>query len=183
MNLPQLESELEQLIPRVARGDREAFSRLYDLTASRLNAVISRIVRKPELAEEALQDAFIRIWQKASLYDARHARSFGWIVAIARNQAIDLKRRFAERLSDASESTHELEIAVPAEAESSLEMAKLRSCLTQLPEERQSLVLLAYYEGYSREELAARFSRPVTTIKTVLRRSLKLLKECLDGRS
>ncbi len=183
MDIQSLEAELAALLPRIAGGDRQAFGRLYDLSASRLNAVVRRIVRRPELAEEALQETFVRVWQRASQFEPAQARSFGWLAAIARNQAIDLKRRFAERVSDASDSDEEINIAVPAEAENTMEYRKLKQCLGKLPEDRQSMVLMAYYEGFSREELAEKFKRPITTIKTVLRRSLITLRECLDGRS
>lgn len=183
MNLDALEDEMARLLPRIAGGDRQAFTRLYDLSAGRLNAVIRRIVRRPELAEEALQETFVRIWQRAAQYEPAQARSLGWLAAIARNQAIDLKRRFAERVSDASDGEDEINISIPAEAENTLEFRRLRQCLGKLPEDRQHMVLLAYYQGFSREELAEKFKRPVTTVKTLLRRSLMSLRECLDGQA
>jgi RNA polymerase sigma-70 factor (ECF subfamily) len=183
MDLQSLETELAGLLPRIAGGDRQAFSRLYDLSAGRLNAVVRRIVRRPELAEEALQETFVRIWQRASQYEPAQARSLGWLAAIARNQAIDLKRRFAERVSDASDSDEDINIAVPAEAENTMEYRRLRHCLSKLPEDRQNMVLLAYYQGFTREELAEKFKRPITTVKTLLRRSLITLRECLDGQA
>lgn len=181
MELQAIEDELSSLLPRVAGGDRQAFSRLYDLSAGRLNAVIRRIVRRPELAEEALQETFVRVWQRAAQYEPAQARSLGWLAAIARNQAIDLKRRFAERISETAESDEDIEIAVPAEAENTVEYRRLRQCLSKLPEDRQNMVLLAYYQGFTREELAEKFKRPITTVKTLLRRSLISLRECLDG--
>lgn len=181
LELQSLEDELGRLLPRVASGDRQAFSQLYDLSAGRLNAVIRRIVRRPELAEEALQETFVRVWQRASQYEPAQARSLGWLAAIARNQAIDLKRRFAERVSDAAVPDEDFDVAVPAEAENTIEYRRLRQCLSKLPEDRQNMVLLAYYQGFTREELAERFKRPITTVKTVLRRSLIALRECLDG--
>ena len=176
------EREIDGLLARVAAGDRGAFGRLYDLTSGRLFAVVRCVLRRPELAEEALQEAFVRVWQKASLYDAARLRPMAWLSAIARNQAIDIKRRFAEKLSEASEDDFENAAPVMAEAELALELKRLRDCLARLPEDRQDMVLLAYYQGWSREELAAQFKRPVTTVKTLLRRSLLALKECLDGR-
>lgn len=180
-DLKTLEAELSMLIPRIANGDQQAFARLYDLMAGRLNGVIYRILRKPELSEEALQEAFVRIWQRASTYNPDHVRTFGWLVTIARNQAIDVKRRFAEKIAAQSDNAAELEIAVQPEAENAVEYSQLRQCLSKLPQDRQDMVLLAYTQGYSREELAARFSRPLATVKTLLRRSLLVLKECIDA--
>lgn len=177
-----LDRELDRLLARIAGGDRPAFGRLYDLTSGRLFAVVRCVLKRPELAEDALQEAFMRVWRKASQYDPAQGRPMAWLAAIARNQAIDLKRRSAERLADISDPEDDAAGAIMAEADLALELKKLRECLSRLPEDRQDMVLLAYYQGWSREELSAQFKRPVTTIKTLLRRSLIVLKECLDGR-
>jgi RNA polymerase sigma-70 factor, ECF subfamily len=177
-----VDRELDGLLSLVAGGDRKAFGRVYDLTSPKLFAVVRSVVKRPELAEEALQEAFVKVWERASTYEKGSTRPFAWLAAIARNQAIDLKRRFAERMSDASVDIEEAYgIGIPAEAEQTLELKLLQKCLGQLPGERQNMVLLAYYQGWSRDELAARYKRPATTIKTLLRRSLASLKECLDG--
>ena len=179
-----VEDELGPLLARIAAGDRPAFGRLYDLTANRLFAVVRRVLRRPELAEEALQEAFVRVWQKANLYDATQARPMAWLAAIARNQAIDLRRRSSERVGeelDEEGGGGNGQAAVLPEADLALELKRLRDCLSRLPENRQDMVLLAYYQGWTREELAAQFSKPVTTVKTLLRRSLITLRECLDG--
>lgn len=186
MVLATMDGEIDELLARVARGDRAAFARLYDRTSGKLFGVVSRILPRGELAEDALQEAFVRIWQRASGYDASIASPMAWMATIARNQAIDLRRRFAERLSAMSVEPDEqlqAEGADPAAmAEQSDAMARLNGCLSHLTAERRDMVLLAYHQGWSREELAARFNRPVTTVKTLLRRSLIALKECLDGR-
>jgi len=180
-----MDSELSALLERIAGGDRAAFSRLYDHVSARLFGVISRILPRSELAEDALQETFVRIWQKASTYDAGIASPMAWMVTIAHNRAIDLRRRFAERLSRRSE---ELDPAIADDAPDPLSLAeqsedvrRLKNCLDVLPEDRQQMVLLAYHQGWSREELSERFKRPVTTVKTLLRRSLIALKECLDA--
>lgn len=178
-----MDTELVTLLGQVAGGDRKAFGRLYDLCSGKLFAVTRTVLRRPELAEEALQEAFVKIWQRASSFDAGQARPLAWLAAIARHQAIDVRRRFAERLSANSEEVMDGDAQVLPEAELAFELKRLRDCLGKLPEDRQDMVLLAYYQGWSREELAAQYSRPVTTVKTLLRRSLLALKECLDGRS
>lgn len=174
--------ELEHLLMGIAAGDRQAFGRLYDLTANRLFAVVRCVLKRPEMAEEALQEAFVRVWQKARLYDAGRAQPMAWLSAIARNQAIDLRRRSAERAGESLDDNDGIGQAVKPEAELALELKRLRDCLSRLPEDRQDMVLLAYYQGWSREELSAQFRKPVTTVKTLLRRSLLSLRECLDGR-
>jgi len=173
---------LAPLLLRISNGDRDAFGKLYDLTASRLFAVVRSVLPRSDLAEEALQEAFVRIWQKAGLFDQAQAQPMAWLAAIARNQAIDLRRRASERPTAGLDDASEAQAPVMPEAEFALELKHLRDCLSGLPEDRQDMVLLAYYRGWSREELAAQYRRPVTTIKTLLRRSLIALRECLDGR-
>ena len=181
-----VQDELIDLLDRAGRGDRVAFARIYERTSARLFAVVRRVLPRAELAEDALQEAFVKIWQRSAKYDSSIASPMAWLATIARNQAIDVRRRFAERLSGLSD---ELDDAVPsglpspaALAEISDELRALSHCLGQLPGDRREMILLAYYQGFSREELSTRFSRPVTTVKTLLRRSLIVLKECLDGR-
>jgi RNA polymerase sigma-70 factor, ECF subfamily len=177
-----IERELDGLLPMIAGGDKLAFGRLYDLTSNKLFAVVRCVLKKPELAEEALQEAFIKVWQRASSYEAGSLRPMAWLAAIARNQAIDQKRRFAERMSERAEELDAADsLPVMPEAELAMELTRLKKCLALLPEDRQDMVLLAYYQGWTREELAIQYKRPETTIKTLLRRSLTVLKECLDG--
>jgi RNA polymerase sigma-70 factor (ECF subfamily) len=177
-----IERELDDLLPLIAGGDRLAFGRLYDLTSGKLFAVVRCVLKKPELAEEALQEAFMKIWQRASSYEVGSLRPMAWLAAIARNQAIDFKRRFAERMSERAEELDAADsVPVMPEAELAMDLSRLKKCLALLPEERQDMVLLAYYQGWTREELAVQYKRPATTIKTLLRRSLTTLKECLDG--
>jgi RNA polymerase sigma-70 factor, ECF subfamily len=177
-----MDRQLDDLLPRIANGDRRAFGQLYDLTSNKLFAVVRCVLKKPELAEEALQESFMKIWQRASSYEVGSVRPMAWLAAIARNQAIDIKRRFAERLSASSAELDEANsVAIMPQAELAMELTRLKKCLANLSEERQDMVLLAYYQGWTRDELAAQYKRPATTIKTLLRRSLTVLKECLDG--
>jgi RNA polymerase sigma-70 factor (ECF subfamily) len=180
-----MDSELRQLLAQVAEADKAAFARLYDRVSGRLFGVIGRILPRTELAEDALQETFMRIWQRAKSYDQTVASPMAWMATIARNQAIDLRRRAAEKLSAASselpETLADLSPDPEALAAQSGELRQLKDCMQRLPEERQQMVLLAYRQGFTREELAERFKRPVTTVKTLLRRSLIALKECLDG--
>jgi len=180
-----MDSDLRQVLAQVAQGDRAAFGRLYDVVSGRLFGIIGRILPRRELAEDALQETFMRIWQRARTYDETIASPMAWMATIARNQAIDLKRRSAERLAAAASELDETMADESPDPESLAgqagELRRLGDCMEGLPKERQQLVLLAYRQGYSREELAERFHRPVTTIKTLLRRSLIALKECLDG--
>src|SRR5262245_65031274 len=93
-----MDSDIVALLERVADGDREAFATLYNKVSARLFGVVRRILPDGRVAEDALQETFLRIWQKASSYDSSVVPPMAWMATIAHNLAIDLKRRFAERL-------------------------------------------------------------------------------------
>jgi RNA polymerase sigma-70 factor (ECF subfamily) len=176
--------ELATLIARAAGGDKAGFSELYRRTAPKLHGIVRRILAQEELASEALQETYVRVWQNSGSFDPAIASPIAWMAAIARNQAIDLRRRSAERVSRRSigdDLLLELPDASQGQRESGLAYARLKRCLDELPAERRALVVLAYCHGYTREELAEREHRPVATIKSLLRRSLMALKECMDA--
>lgn len=179
------QAELVSLLGDVAQGDRRAFAILFERTAAKLNASARRILRSEAAAEDAVQDAYMRIWRRAGDYDPAIASPIAWMTTIARHAAIDMVRRGAERVSAAGEMI-DAEIldrlADPATGDEQVATAdQLRSCLERLETDRRGMILLAYCYGWSREELADRFGRPVATVKTILRRSLIVLKECLGG--
>ncbi len=178
------QGELAALMARVAAGDRVAFRSLYDRTSGKLFASVRRILGNQTAAEDAVQEAYVRIWRRAGDFDAGIASPIAWMTTIARHAAIDIVRRGAERVS-ASADTLDAELAErladPAGSTPASGGRALASCLDKIEADRRSMVLLAYCYGWSREELSARFAKPVATVKTVLRRSLILLKECLGG--
>jgi RNA polymerase sigma-70 factor (ECF subfamily) len=177
--------ELDTLMSAVAHGDEAAFRRLYDQTSRKLFAVIRRIAGSEAAAEEALQEAFLRIWNHADRFDPGLASPVTWMTTIARHAAIDAVRRGAERVSAAAVVIDEElaeRLAGPSTMADGLAGRQLQRCLAALEEDRRSMVVLAYCQGWSREELSRRFDKPVATVKTLLRRSLIALKECLGGR-
>ena len=177
-------AELVWLLAAVAKGDQAAFERLYVATRAKLYGVALRILRRSDLANEVVQDAYLKVWSSAGQFDPALSSPITWMVAIARNRAIDLVRRKTET------SLEEEPEAMMAAAESSdplasramtEELKRLLACMGRLDEERRRLVLLAYYSGLSRDQLAAEFGHPVNTIKTWLRRSLLEIRECLGS--
>jgi RNA polymerase sigma-70 factor, ECF subfamily len=126
----------------------------------------------------------VRAWQKASQFDPGLGSALGWLAAICRNQAIDIRRRQAERIAGLSDALAE-DRAEAMAAGAALALAgsagALAACLDQLPDNRRQMVIRAYLEGLTREELAALYRMPVNTVKTTLRRSLIELRRCLDG--
>ncbi len=178
------QGELIEALSRVAGGDREAFRLLYERTAPKLMAAVARILPRQGAAEDALQEAYVNIWRKAGQFDANIASPVAWMTTIARHAAIDAARRGAERVSSAAETIDtemEQRLATPAANSDVLAAQRLSACLERLGTDPRAMVVLAYVHGWSRQELAERFRRPVATVKTVLRRNLIALKECLGG--
>ncbi len=175
---PQL---MHELIGKVARGDREAFARLYDATLGRLFGIALRIMQQREPAEEVLQESFVAVWMGAAGYDPARGSAIGWLVTIVRHCAIDQLRRRAARPQDRGAPEEALlTLASPDRADSRAELRALQRCLDELDAEPRRALLLAYCYGLTRDELALRLAVPVGTVKSWLRRSLERLKRCLD---
>lgn len=176
--------DLESLLGRIASGDRSSFERLYAATSSKLFGIILRITRDRALAEDVLQETFVRIWRNASRYEAASGRPVTWMASIARNASIDAVRQRQAQARRFDDADDDILASVPDSAASAVhptEREALRDCLGRLEEEQRACVLAAYLDGRSREELAERFARPVGTIKTWLHRGLAKLRECLDN--
>jgi RNA polymerase sigma-70 factor (ECF subfamily) len=176
--------DLAALIARVARGDRAAFGTVYQATRLKLYGIALRILRRHDLAEEVLQDVYVKVWERASTFDANKASAITWLATMARNRAIDEVRRTKAR--PAADEDAAAAVADPAPlALAALEAresdGRLADCLEQLEPDRSEMIKLAYLDGLSREELAERYGHPVPTIKTWLRRGLLQLKDCMSS--
>ncbi|MCJ2021288.1 sigma-70 family RNA polymerase sigma factor [Methylobacterium sp. J-088] len=176
---------LRGLLAEVGRGDAAALARLYDLTSPKLFGVILRIQKDRGLAEDVLQDVYLRVWQAAGSYDPATGRPLTWLCIIARNRAIDvLRRKDTAEVQGPSEDYGEDWVArlmdPHDDATAFMYRDALSTCLSQLEPMHRDCVVLAYCEGHSREELALRHNRPVNTIKTWLHRALASLRTCLE---
>ncbi|MEO1470345.1 MAG: sigma-70 family RNA polymerase sigma factor [Pseudomonadota bacterium] len=168
---------------RVSKGDRHAFAALYQSAAPKLFGVALRISRERGLAEDVLQETFVHVWREAGRFETARGSAMAWMIAITRNRAIDALRRRGRR-TEGHESPDDalLAMADPAAAtDGGVEVMALARCMDTLDDRAQELVLLAYFEGWTREELAAMTGSPVNTVKTWLRRALQRLKACLEG--
>jgi RNA polymerase sigma-70 factor, ECF subfamily len=177
-------AELVWLLAAVAKGDQAAFDRLYTATRAKLYVVVLRILRRPDLADEVMQETYLKIWTSAGQFDPTMATPITWMVAIARNRAIDLVRKKAEASIEETPEAMAVAIDTPnplARREMTEELQRLLGCLGKLDAEKQRIVLLAYYSGWSREQLSATLGIPVNTIKTWLRRSLLEIRKCLGS--
>ena len=176
--------ELIWLLAAVAKGDAAAFERLYQTTAAKLYGVVLRIVRRADVAHEVMVQTYLKVWTTAGEFDPAAASPLTWMLAIARNRAIDLVRADPQEFAD--EDTMIAAPATPAAADASAklmsdELKRLLACMGRLDEERRRLVLTAYYSGRSRDELAAEFHQPVAAVRSGLRRTLFDIQECLKA--
>ena len=177
-------SELGDLLRRVAALDEAAFAALYKRTNAKLYGVVARILTRGDAGAKALQEAYVRIWEKAGDFNPAKGSPLAWMATIARNRALDEVRRVRPTsLEDMPEGFEPAADTVDplASRERSELLAALLLCLGKLEEEKRSLVLHAYYNGASREALAKRYGRPVPPIKTWLHRSLAQLRDCLGS--
>ncbi|MEM6488415.1 MAG: sigma-70 family RNA polymerase sigma factor [Pseudomonadota bacterium] len=167
----------------IAGGNRRSFAALYEKASPKLFGLILRITRDRGTAEDALQDTFVHIWQNAGRFDPARGPAMAWITVIARNRAVDLVRKRGRSTAGSEVGPEPLDaMADPsAAADGGLDVLALARCLGQLDDRGQELVLLAYFEGWTREELAQRIDAPVNSVKTWLRRGLIALRACLEG--
>jgi RNA polymerase sigma-70 factor (ECF subfamily) len=165
---------LESLLRLVAEGDMGAFKALYAGAAGRLLAIALKILRDQTSAEDAVQEAFLRIWRNAGRYDPARGAPLAWMGVIARNAALDAvdRRQPAEELNAAD--TPELAVAAVEPPD-----ARLGHCLKRLPPDQARAIVTMYNEGLSHSELAERLSVPLGTAKSWVRRGTQNLKECM----
>lgn len=180
-----VDERLEGLISASAQGVESAFEQLYRSTSAQLYGVLLRILRTEALAQEALQETYIRIWHNAERYRSDRSSPRTWLVSIARNHAIDVLRKRSNR-EDVELILDKSSLEDMSDRKASLETRHesgqlLAFCLEQLTEPARECVVGAYCEGYSQEELSDRLQRPIGTVKSWIRRSLISLKDCLDG--
>jgi RNA polymerase sigma-70 factor, ECF subfamily len=179
----QLDEQLQGLLSRCAAADSSALERLYELASPLLFAALTRILRRRSLAEEALQDVFVSIWQRAGQFQASRGRAMAWMMSIARYRAIDLLRH--ERLApvlvpelperaDSAEEKEESSSWMPA-------AGLLERCLDLLNDQQRSCLELAYVRGNSHEDISRLTGNPLGTVKSWIRRGLQSLRKCLES--
>lgn len=182
--LPEPQTDLAPLLADCARGREPAFARLYRLCAPKLYAVALRILKREALAQEVLQESFVRIWRHAGEFQAQKASPMTWMIAIVRNCALDLARRPHYEEAVDEERLESLAADLPGPLEQAIrgsEAKALMDCLEQLDRNQRQSILLAFYEGLTHAELAARLREPLGTVKSWVRRGLARLKDCLPS--
>lgn len=178
-------ADLSEMLVKAGQGDRQAFGMLYQATSAKLFALALRILASRDLAEEALQDAYVKIWHSADTYREDKAAVMTWMTAIVRNRCIDLLRASPHEQSlneDQSFDDWASDDLGPMEkAATRSETKALLRCMNQLAPLQRQAFALSYFQGLAHEQLALQLAQPLGTVKTWLRRGLDTLKNCMGG--
>ena len=179
----ELDEQLQRLLDRCAAADSSALERLYELASPLLFAALTRILRRRSLAEEALQDVFVSIWQRAGQFQASRGRAMAWMMSIARYRAIDLLRHERSAPVLVPDLPERAEPADEKEESSSWMPATglLERCLGLLNDQQRNCLELAYVGGNSHEDISRLTGNPLGTVKSWIRRGLQSLRKCLES--
>ena len=174
------------LIRRLQARDPKAMAELYDRYGRLVYSIIYRIVRNPSLAEDLVQETFLRIWSRAASFDAEKGAIGAWVLTVARNRAIDHVRSTDGRLQSGAMELDRLENTtlfadMGTDAVSLDRIRQLKSAFQKLSPTQRQVIDLAYYEGLSQTEMAERLKQPLGTVKTWTRSALKVLRDELAG--
>ena len=175
--------DYEASIEACAKGDRAALRRLFEEETGRLIAVARRIVRRRELAEDVVQDAFVQIWRHAGRFDRRLGSGRGWMYTIVRNRALNVIRDSSrEHLIDdmGLDTWRDQDLVIDDAFQRLATNSRLRYCLEQLDAKKRRSLLLSYVAGFSHGEIAGKLGVPLGTAKSWVRRAVMALKECLS---
>jgi RNA polymerase sigma-70 factor (ECF subfamily) len=185
----RLSSDLDALLRRVARGDRDAFAVVYDLTKNRVYGLVVRVLRDTGYSEETTQEIYLEVWRRASEYDSAKGSALAWLLTIAHRRAVDRVR--TEQAGSRRESRYGAANVDPdggpggdTVADSAIagdERRRVLACLDALTDVQRECIDLAYYGGLTYAEVSLRLATNLSTIKSRMRDALRGLRSCLDA--
>ena len=172
---------LRQLLAQCSLGNRRAFETLYRSVAPSLHSVALRCMGRRDLAEEVVQESFVRIWHNASRYEAHLSAPLTWMINITRNLAIDQLRKHRELpLSDLQQNAVADDTpGADEQLDSARSSRALNHCLEQLDGMQRQTITIAYFHGFSASELATQLAAPLGTVKSSIRRGMERLRRSL----
>jgi RNA polymerase sigma-70 factor, ECF subfamily len=180
-----LAADKGDLLERLQRRDPQALAELYDLYGGMVFRLILRIVRDSGIAEDLVQETFLRAWNRAGAFDSGRGAVGAWLLTVARNRAIDYLRyqnRRTEASLDLNETEHPALFADMRSNPADFDLARhLKRAMEQLNPQQREAIELAYFEGMSQTEIAQRMAQPLGTVKTWMRRALQQMREALGG--
>lgn len=169
-----------ELVAALKQGNQKALGYLYDHYSAALMGVIHQIIRDTEESEDVLQKTFIKIWENFAAYDAQKGRLYTWMLNIARNLAIDSTRskhyKNKSRIHSGAAYVNEQDRKA-ADYQHESDYIGLDTILTGLKEEHRQVIDLAYFEGYTQEEISKQLNLPLGTVKTKIRQAITKLRE------
>ncbi|CAN8139938.1 RNA polymerase sigma-70 factor, ECF subfamily [uncultured Thiomicrorhabdus sp.] len=184
----QNQAEIQKLLVLCGTHSQTAFEQLYQQASPKLYGTAMRLLQNSELADEALQEAFVHIWHKASEYDPEKGSAFAWMATIVRYRALDIIRREKSQ-QNRSEAMANEQLALQQgedffihelHVDEDQHLQLLQECLKALDSQQRKSVLLSYYYGYSHSEMVTRLKRPLGTIKSWIRRGMESVRECMQ---
>jgi RNA polymerase sigma-70 factor (ECF subfamily) len=175
-------SSVDVLIEVVGRGSQVALKRLYELEARRLYGIALRIVRRPEIAADVLQETFVQVWQNAAAFSAERGAGAAWLTSIVRFRALDAVRKLGREIlsDDPALGDRAQEPDVTEKIDALAEAQALRRCLDLLEDRQRRCIMLAFVEGLSHSQIAERTKAPLGSVKSWIRRGLLSLRRCLQ---
>lgn len=181
--------EHADLLAAMARGDKAALARLYDLLARPLYSLAFRVLNDAGDSQDVVQDVFLQMWHKAATYDTSRGSVFAWAATLTRNRAIDrvrMRKRRAELLAESAPDLQPSAVGNDTDSAGSLWLREkagaVRAALAALAPEQQKAIELAFFSGLTQQEIAARLNEPLGTIKARIRRGLLKLRDILPAR-
>lgn len=176
-------TQLDALVYRIQRADKQALSALYNIAGGKLLGIIVRIVVDRSEAEEVLQEVFIKLWQQKKPLP-KEGSAWPWLCVVARNAALDRFRQLKRRPHISTDEDSHLVDAFFSDITSEFDQdgsMSINHCLEKLKENARESIVLSYVQGYSHSELAEKMSAPLGTVKAWVRRGLQELKLCLEA--
>ena len=170
------ETNIEELVNQLQGGSEMALSKLYDMYSGSLYGLILKIVRDDEIAQDILQDCFVKIWKKAQSYSSTKGTFFTWMLNICRNKSIDELRKI-ERVRDGKDKLANSESYSQVGTETNVNAIGLKEHISKLSEEQQIIIEYIYFKGYTQQEVSDELEIPLGTVKTRARLAVIELRE------
>lgn len=174
------------MLARCAKKDETALEEIYRLASAKLYGMCLALVKRGDVAEDLLQECFLKIWERAGSYNPAKGAGMTWMMSIVRNRALDHLRSTRVKIEQSSLEFRDEDFQAGGSDEpfhaTDLEAstAAVARCLEQLQEQQRRCILMAYYQGYTHDELSRKIDAPLGTVKAWIRRGMERLRQCLE---